>query len=264
MTAGPDPKHRNEYIRAFPYLPIDQVVDHSRAHLGFFSAHGPRLFEYPWMLDRLRKLGCASVADFGAGVSPIPLMLAEGGTSVVTVDLSDRIVEIAPNARLTEWGFLDYGVLDPRIVSFNRSFETVDFPAPLDAVYSISVIEHVPARIRRRIFAHIGMLLPVGGHFVATLDLKPGTLDLWNFDRRQIVDQTGHGTLHDMVDELAGNRLKLVHLQIEQVQNTRGSSGQMDSVKPAANFPWPRARNRETAGAVRRVLISARDGTERR
>jgi 2-polyprenyl-3-methyl-5-hydroxy-6-metoxy-1,4-benzoquinol methylase len=209
------PRHHSAYRARFPHLAIDPLIETSRERLGFFSSHAPRMFEYPWMLETLTDLGVTSCADFGAGVSPVPLMLADRGTSVVTVDLSDRIVEVQQGAALTEWGFLDYAALDPRMRSFNQSFETVDFPAPLDAVYSISVIEHVPARIRRRIFAHIGLLLPSGGHFVATLDLKPGSFELWNFDRRKIVDQTGHGTLHDLIDELSVNGLKLAHLQIE-------------------------------------------------
>lgn len=215
MINSTHPAHYDVYRNNFAHLPIDRVIATSRDRLGFFTAHPPRLFEYPWMLETLTKLGCRSVADFGAGVSPIPLMLAQNGVSVCTVDLSDSIVEVKPGSKLSEWGFLDYAALDSTITSFNQSFETVDFPTPLDAVYSISVIEHVPARIRRRIFAHIGMLLPVGGHFVATLDLKPGSLDLWNFDRRMIVDEKDHGTLHDLIRELEANRLKIIGLQIE-------------------------------------------------
>lgn len=210
------PQHYSAYRNRFPDLPVQTVIDTSREKLGFFSSHPPRLFEYPWILKTMAELESRACADFGAGVSPIPLMLAERGKSVVSVDSSERTVEVTPDATLTEWGFLDYAALDPRIVSFNQSFEAVEFPKPLDAIYSISVIEHVPAKIRRRIFAHMGMLLPAGGHFVATLDLKPGSLDLWNWDRRKIVDQVGHGTLQDLIDELSVNGLKLVHLQIER------------------------------------------------
>lgn len=215
MTSLSQPPHYEAYRKSFPNLPIDRVIDASWEMLGFFTAHPPRLFEYPWMLETMEKLGCTSVADFGAGVSPIPFLLSETGMTVFTVDLSDSIVEVKPGSKLSEWGFLDYAMIDDRITSFNESFEKVDFAQPLDAVYSISVIEHVPARIRRRIFAHVGMLLPVGGHFVATLDLKPGTLDLWNFDRRMIVDKVNHGTLHDLIRELEAQRLKITGLQIQ-------------------------------------------------
>ncbi|WP_416915296.1 MAG: hypothetical protein ACMUJJ_14995 [Roseicyclus sp.] len=210
------PRHYSAYRNRFPDLPLEPVIDVSREKLGFFSSHAPRLFEYPWVLKTLAELETRSCADFGAGVSPIPLMLAQRGNVVATVDRSERTVEVKPDATLTEWGFLDYAALDPRIVSFNQSFEAVDFPTALDAIYSISVIEHVPAKIRRRIFAHMGLLLPKGGHFVATLDLKPASLDLWNSDRRKIVDQVGHGTLQDLIDELSVNGLKLEHLQIER------------------------------------------------
>ena len=53
------------------------------------------------MLETMEKLGCTSVADFGAGVSPIPFLLSENGMKVFTVDLSDSIVEVKPGSKLS-------------------------------------------------------------------------------------------------------------------------------------------------------------------
>lgn len=212
-----EPEYLSAYEKLFSSLAIREVIVTSQDRLGFFTQHPPRLFEYPWIVAQLIGDTPIHAADLGAGVSPVPLMLAEAGNAVTTVDLSNRTVRIGQDGRITEWGFLDYAVLHPAITSHNQSFEEVAFAdQALDVVYSISVIEHIPARLRRRIFARIGQLLPVGGRFVATLDLRPGTRDLWNRDRKRIVDATGHGTLDDLLMELKANRLMVEHLQIER------------------------------------------------
>src|SRR5690606_11557505 len=142
--------------------------------------------------------------DLGAGVSPVPLALASRGWSVTTVDYSDTTRTLAEAGKLNEWGFLDYAEADRRIRSVNQDFSRAELgPASFDLLYSVSVIEHMPAAIRRAVFDAIGRCLKPRGRLMLTLDLVPGTLRLWNRDRgKPVEDAKAHGTLDDVLAEL--------------------------------------------------------------
>ena len=71
----------------------------------------------------------------------------------------------ADRSRWTEWGFLDYGALDPRITSINAPVEALEGAAPFDAACSVSVVEHLPADVRRAALARIAALLRPGGYW---------------------------------------------------------------------------------------------------
>ena len=72
-----------------------------------------------------------------------------------------------------------------------------------DIIYSVSVIEHMPAEIRRAVIARLALLLVPQGQLLLSLDLHPGTELLWNFNEGKVVDKSDHGTLADIKDELA-------------------------------------------------------------
>src|SRR5712692_6498816 len=66
---------------------LRELVDVSHAAFGFFADQFTYTINYPWVAARLEGLPAGSrVLDFGAGVSPMPLWLADRGVLVDTVD----------------------------------------------------------------------------------------------------------------------------------------------------------------------------------
>lgn len=116
-----------------------------------------------------------------------------------------------PVEERNEWGYLDYGRLDARIRSFNTDFSTFgEEPARYDVIYSVSVIEHMPAELRRAVIARIARLLRSPGRALFSLDLVPGSEALWNYNGGVEVDAAGHGTLDEVGRELAAAGLEVV------------------------------------------------------
>ncbi len=211
-------QHLLKYIDASDHPEtLSKVIATSYDKLGFFTKHAPRAFEYPWIVEHI-PVASRMVIDLGAGLSPVPFLLAERGAEVLTVDYSDTKRTVADRSRWNEWGFLDYGTIDPRITSRNEDFSTLSLPGgTADTIYSISVIEHMPAAIRRGMAATAGRLLRAGGSLVLTLDLVPRTHNLWNRDRGQVVESPQiHGTLNDFLHELATAGLALESLVIKR------------------------------------------------
>ncbi|MFM7108219.1 MAG: methyltransferase domain-containing protein [Planctomycetaceae bacterium] len=189
---------------------LQTLVDVSRRRFGWFTRHPSRAFEYPWVVDRLASLRSGAVVDVGAGVSPVPLFLALRGLRVTTVDDSTVVRDPAAGTDgWDEWGFLDYAALDPAIHSFNGDAIDLDLPpGSCAAAYSVSVIEHVPAATRRRLWPRIAAWLAAGGRLLLTIDLEPGTDRLWNRASGREVDPPGtHGDLGALTAELAGTGL---------------------------------------------------------
>jgi hypothetical protein len=72
------------------------------------------------------------------------------------------------------------------------------------------VIEHVPAEERRALLADISARTRTGGLVVLTIDLQPGTDDLWNYNLGvQVDDPSDHGTLQSVVEECSAVGLEL-------------------------------------------------------
>ena len=197
---------------------LHEAVLHSLLAFGFFTSHAPRYLEYPWVIKTAAHAGVGHAVDIGAGLSPIPLMLAARGWQVTTVDYSDARRNLSAPGKLNEWGFLDYSAIDSRIRSLNQDFAQVDFAAgSCDLVYSVSVIEHMPASTRRGVFAVASSLLAPGGRMVLTLDLEPRTMRLWNVDRGKIVEDAAlHGDMDNILEELRGQGLEIVGLAIHR------------------------------------------------
>lgn len=186
---------------------------------GFFTGTAPRYLEYPWIIENIdRAPAPGQVLDVGAGLSPVPVILASRGWAVTTVDYSDTKRSLAQAGRLNEWGFLDYQEVDRRIRSFNQDFSRAEFaPDSFDVIYSVSVIEHMPAAIRRDVFGAAGRYLKPGGTFVLSLDLVPESLRLWNKNLGKVVETPeAHGTVDDVLVELREAGLDTDHFEIRR------------------------------------------------
>jgi SAM-dependent methyltransferase len=186
---------------------------------GFYTRHAPRYLEYPWIIERILHASApGAVLDLGAGVSPVPLILAARDWAVTTVDYSQTIRSVTQPGKLNEWGFLDYKEVDGRIRSVNEDFSKTDFaPDSFDVIYSVSVIEHMPADIRRDVVATASKCLKPGGGLILTLDLEPKTLRLWNRDRGKKVEPTKtHGTLDDFLAEMSSVDLIVEYLEVRR------------------------------------------------
>ena len=185
----------------------------ARDTTGFYPDHAPRLWEYPVVATLIADhLAPGSrVMDVGAGVTPLPPYLTSRGYVVDTVDPSSTVRDWSTQAEWNEWGFLDYGAAGLAHRSWNSTLGHVPLDPPFDGVYSVSVIEHMPADDRRALLADMAARTRPDGLVVLTIDLVRGEDDLWNRNLGvQVEDPTRHGTFQDVIDESAAVGLRLV------------------------------------------------------
>jgi len=217
---------------------LQTVVDVSRRRFGWFTRHPSRALEYPWVVARLAGLRGGRVVDVGAGVSPVPLLLALHGLRVTTVD--DSTVVRDPALGTTgwdEWGFLDFGRLDPSITSVQGDAADLDLPpGSCAAVYSISVVEHMPAATRRRLWPRLAGWLAPEGSLILTVDLMPGSERLWNRASGQEVEPIAlHGDLSALTAELGDLGLRLVEREdLRELPGMRADVALLAFAKAAA------------------------------
>ncbi|RME59398.1 class I SAM-dependent methyltransferase [Candidatus Parcubacteria bacterium] len=181
---------------------LKELIAYSRSKLGFFPATVIRSHEYPWFVEQMSNCSGKKILDVGAGVSLMPLYLADHGALVTTVDNHPIIRNEQPMESWNEWGFLDYSELDARIRSFHVDMCEFEPGERFDMIYSVSVIEHMPAVVRRLVIERMAGLLQPGGLLLLSLDLIPGSNLLWNLNAGVVVDESDHGSLDDVKAEL--------------------------------------------------------------
>jgi hypothetical protein len=186
----------------------------ARKTTGFYPDHSPRLWEYP-VVARLvmEHLDPGSrLVDIGAGVSPLAPFLSAHDYVVETVDPSDIRRDWHDHAEWNEWGFLDYADAGLASRSWNCTLDGLPSRPLLDGAYSVSVIEHVPAKQRRALLADLAARTRKDGLVVLTIDLQPGTDDLWNYNRGSLVDDPSrHGTFQSVIEECSRVGLELFY-----------------------------------------------------
>ena len=184
---------------------LRRLVSISRRQFGWFSRRSSRADEYVWVADLVGRGPPARIADIGAGVSPLPILLAGHGHAVVTIDGSD--IARIPGQGEREWdgwGYLDYAALNGRISSINRrAGEAMLAAGSLDACYSVSVVEHMAAGERRALCELIAGWTRAGADLLLTVDLVPGTDDLWNMNQGRVVESLAdHGSFGQLAEEV--------------------------------------------------------------
>lgn len=193
---------------------LDELVVASRRTFGWFTRQEARSLEYPWVIENCGPIAGAHVIDVGAGLSPIPIVLAARGASVTTIDYmpADQI-----DARTRdEWGYFDYSVLGGNLTSLNADASEIHLPAAsADVVLSVSVVEHMPARVRRALFARTADWIQPNGRLILTVDLEPGSNRLWNLDRGEVVESAdAHGSLDDLEREVSAVGIDLYRVEV--------------------------------------------------
>jgi hypothetical protein len=117
-----------------------------------------------------------------------------------------------------EWGYLDYAEITPRLKSFHSDILRFRPKMKFDAIYSVSVIEHMPRAIWEKTLLLASKWLKNNGLLLLTLDLKPNTDALWNLSEGEVVESDNkHGTLKEFLDQLKS--LGFV-VEENQVKNT--------------------------------------------
>jgi len=151
------------------------------------------------------------ILDIGAGVSPLPIYLAEKDAQIVTVDPHKKIRRWEDCKNLNEWGFLDYSIKNKNIQSINSKIQLLDFPTNyFDYVYSVSVIEHLSKTERLEIWEKISAWTKRGGNLLITVDLIPDTENLRNYSEGEIVEEIGiHGNVTDLKKEICNNGFEI-------------------------------------------------------
>ena len=204
---------------------LDALITISRKNFGWFVNHIPRCFEYPWCINQIGECNNKMILDFGAGISPLPIFLAESGASIITVDNHKTIRKIGQDpTNWNPWGFLDYSYINNRIKSFNLDLNELKLSEKsLDVVYSISVIEHIKAIERRRIWHGIYPWLKEKGFLILTIDLVLDTENIWNFSEGIPVEQIEkHGTLETVKKELSDEGFELLNCEfVRRVPKSR-------------------------------------------
>jgi SAM-dependent methyltransferase len=176
-------------------VPWQSLKKLSDKHFKWHTTHFSRKWEYPWACSRLDELDIdrKAILDAGAGMSPIALWLAQRGAVAMTIDSGLQRGKGA--------GFIDYEKHDSRIVSFKGDFAKMTWlPLDgLDAIVSISVIEHIPAAKRRKAWIEWHRVLKPGGWLIMTLDLVgPSDRLLNKCDQKRIEPNKVHGYLSDV------------------------------------------------------------------
>jgi len=196
---------------------LQYLVDVSRHHFGFYTAHYPRVFEYTWILEQFENKPFSRVLDIGAGVCPVPLCLDDMGMQVTTVDLHPTVRLAKDKESWNEWGFLDYGTIKTRIKSIHKDFTKVKTFKRFDCIYSISVIEHMPQSIRLKMLKRASKLLRQNGELLLTIDIAPNTENIWNYSEGKLVEpQEIHGTMDSFKKELQACGFEIVFQTIQR------------------------------------------------
>jgi 2-polyprenyl-3-methyl-5-hydroxy-6-metoxy-1,4-benzoquinol methylase len=184
------------------------IMDVSRNLLGFYTKTSIRALEYPWVLEKITEINPAKIADIGAGVSPLPIVLGHRGWLVSTIDFHPIIRDLDHQGEWNEWGFLDYSQLAPSIRSYNLDVLRYHPEEKFDVIYSVSVIEHMPRKTREQFIKWVTKWLKPGGRLILTLDLIPGSDFLWNFSEGvEVENKLQHGNIEDLLGTLKSNHL---------------------------------------------------------
>jgi SAM-dependent methyltransferase len=184
---------------------LRQLVDTSRRAFSFFTSHYPHTINYPWVARTLEDLPRRSrVLDIGAGVSPLPLFLAERGALVDCVDPHPTVRTPPPADDWNEWGLFDYRRVHPNLTAHNCTIAEFSPSGSFNVIYSVSVLAHMPSLVREEALQRCRELVQPGGILLLAVDLIPATDFLWNWSEgREVEPPEQHGRTDEILEQLA-------------------------------------------------------------
>jgi len=146
----------------------------------------------------------------------VPLLASDHNIRVTTIDNHGQQRTLDKINDWNEWGFQDYGKIDPRVNSLNISFEAYQPSGTPEMLSCISVIEHLPSNLRRLWIQNASKLLKKGGVFLVSLDTVPFSRSLWNrCEGKQVEDPDTQGTVHEFEDELKAAGFRLLYNKLQ-------------------------------------------------
>lgn len=195
--------HRPDLLR--------EVAETARSTFGFFAAHFPYAVNYTWILERFEFLAPGShILDVGAGITPLPLILARRGMHVQTVDGSRLVRRLPVQSDWNEWGYFDYSVLHPNLSSANCKCEAFSPPRLYDRIYSVCVLAHMPRTERMAALASMRRWLSPGGRLLLVVDMMPSSDFLWNRSEGvQVAPPDRHGNVPELCAALEALSFRL-------------------------------------------------------
>jgi hypothetical protein len=140
----------------------------------FGAEFGIKGFDYPWLLTSYDWRANLKVLDVGPAYSPMPVYLQNKyGCEVWAADDFGMTVDDEFWKRGNSPG--EYVAQHPEIRYVLERLgnpEKSSLPAGyFDVVYSLSVLEHVPARVMPAVWRHMDSLLKPGGEMLHAIDL---------------------------------------------------------------------------------------------
>lgn len=183
---------------------LRELVDTSRRVFGFYTGHYPHTINYPWMIEHLEHLSSGSrLLDIGAGVSPVPIVLADRGMFVDCVDNNANVRTLPSNVHWNEWGFFDYATVHRNLSAYNCDAAKFEPKTQYEAIYSVSSLVHMPRPVREQTLERCWTWLKPNGLLLLAIDMMPCTDFLWNrSDGLEVEPPVQHGTADDVLSQL--------------------------------------------------------------
>ncbi|MDR3555236.1 MAG: class I SAM-dependent methyltransferase [Syntrophobacteraceae bacterium] len=194
------------------------AMDCSREHLGFFTNTPARAIEYPWLLETLGVLTSgARILDIGPEVTPLPIMLAERGMRVHTLNSRPLFGKQDSSLDRNEWGFMDSAEICPDISSSHVDLLDFHPPHQFDVIFSINLFEHLPRPIWEQTIGRTASWLEHAGMLLFTVGLIPGTNSLWNIGQGEIVAPGGSPAVPGDIEKMLGGLgVEIVELTVQR------------------------------------------------
>ena len=173
--------------------------------------------------------------DVGAGVSPVPIVLARRGIGVECIDRSSTSRTMPVTDEWNEWGFFDYSVVDVRIRSYHCDVREHVPSQPYDRIYSVSVLAHMTRAEREETVDMVPRWLKPGGRLLLAVDLLPNSDFLWNRSEGvEVEPPTEHGTVDDLLASIERAGLRVTEKRIQRtVYASRTDLLFLEAVRPS-------------------------------
>ena len=168
---------------------------------GYVDEYEPNNLLHSWVVQRLEALTEGYLVDLGAGVTPLPIVFADRGLRVHTVDGSKLVRTLPADHTWNGWGFFDYSKVNSNVQSYQCLAQDHVPHRNYDSAYSIGMIAHMESASRRSLFEKLQLV--AGGRFYFSVSLVQNSDYIWNRREGEEVEPIEkHGRIADIFAEL--------------------------------------------------------------